>query len=121
MRLFRTLISLAAVAAIAELLTENRRLRRELGQSRSLADETLGPRPSLPRRQAARAHEQVAAGMAGRQDESAKPQTPQGAVGGARPAGPEGMDYPPQHWDEVDEASDESFPASDPPSYNIRH
>ncbi|CAM5765489.1 hypothetical protein LMIY3S_01500 [Labrys miyagiensis] len=24
----------------------------------------------------------------------------------------------PQTWDEVDEASDESFPASDPPSFN---
>ena len=32
-----------------------------------------------------------------------------------RAAGPEAMDFPPQDWDEVDEQSDESFPASDPP------
>jgi hypothetical protein len=33
-----------------------------------------------------------------------------------RPAGPEAMRDPPPEWDEVDEASDESFPASDPPA-----
>ena len=33
-----------------------------------------------------------------------------------RPAGPEGMrDQPRRGWSKVDEASDESFPASDPP------
>jgi hypothetical protein len=34
-----------------------------------------------------------------------------------RMAGPESMKHPPRHWDKVDQASDESFPASDPPSY----
>ena len=33
-----------------------------------------------------------------------------------RPAGPEAMRDPPKHWDEADERSDESFPASDPPA-----
>ena len=32
-----------------------------------------------------------------------------------RSAGPESMDFPPPDWDAVDEQSDESFPASDPP------
>ena len=35
-----------------------------------------------------------------------------------RPAGPEAMRDPPRNgWDKVDEAEDESFPASDPPAY----
>ena len=33
-----------------------------------------------------------------------------------RSAGPEGMRSDPPRWDEVDERSDESFPASDPPA-----
>lgn len=34
-----------------------------------------------------------------------------------RDAGPENMTNPPRRWDKVDEALDESFPASDPPSH----
>ena len=34
-----------------------------------------------------------------------------------RDAGPAAMENPPKHWDEVDEALDESFPASDPPAH----
>ncbi len=33
-----------------------------------------------------------------------------------RPAGPKDMRDPPKSWDSVDEESDESFPASDPPA-----
>jgi len=32
-----------------------------------------------------------------------------------RPAGRKEMELPPKKWDKVDEESDESFPASDPP------
>lgn len=34
-----------------------------------------------------------------------------------RDAGPEAMENPPKGWDEVDEASDQSFPASDAPAH----
>ncbi|WP_022720490.1 hypothetical protein [Rhodopseudomonas sp. B29] len=37
--------------------------------------------------------------------------------GNGRTAGPEAMADPEQSWDDVAEASDESFPASDPPSW----
>lgn len=33
-----------------------------------------------------------------------------------RDAGPDAMENPPKRWNEVDQSSDESFPASDPPS-----
>ncbi|QEN85282.1 hypothetical protein FZC33_03275 [Labrys sp. KNU-23] len=42
-------------------------------------------------------------------------------LGGERHAGTEAMRYPPPQWDEVDEAADESFPASDPPAFNARN
>ncbi len=38
-----------------------------------------------------------------------------------RDAGPEAMTDPPPDWDEVDEISDESFPASDPPPPPGKH
>ena len=41
---------------------------------------------------------------------------PVGQSGSARSAGPEAMRDPPKEWDPVDEAGDESFPASDPPA-----
>jgi hypothetical protein len=42
-----------------------------------------------------------------------------GESGAARSAGPESMRDPPKDWDEADQASDESFPASDPPA--VKH
>jgi hypothetical protein len=42
-----------------------------------------------------------------------------GESGAARQAGPDSMRDPPSEWGKVDEASDESFPASDPPA--IKH
>lgn len=42
-----------------------------------------------------------------------------GSSGAARSAGPEAMRDPPTQWDEADQASDESFPASDPPA--VKH
>ena len=41
---------------------------------------------------------------------------PVGQSGSARSAGTEAMRDPPQEWDKVDEAMDESYPASDPPA-----
>ncbi len=43
-----------------------------------------------------------------------KPQPPKKKP--VRDAGPDAMKNPPKEWDEADEASDESFPASDPPA-----
>ena len=45
-------------------------------------------------------------------------QGPVGSSGNVRPAGPSSMRDPPKNWSEVDEASDESFPASDPPNFS---
>ncbi|HEV2747420.1 MAG TPA: hypothetical protein VGW34_09015 [Allosphingosinicella sp.] len=43
---------------------------------------------------------------------------PVGHSGNVRPAGPSAMRDPPKSWSRIDEASDESFPASDPPAIN---
>jgi hypothetical protein len=37
-----------------------------------------------------------------------------------RDAGPENIENPPTAWDRVDQAADESFPASDPPNFCIK-
>jgi hypothetical protein len=43
-----------------------------------------------------------------------------GASNPVRDAGPENMrDENGSNWDAVDQGSDESFPASDPPSYSL--
>ncbi|MBN8996019.1 MAG: hypothetical protein J0H94_12400 [Rhizobiales bacterium] len=45
-----------------------------------------------------------------------KPGKGSGVPTPVRPAGPDAMRDPPKKWDKIDEESDESFPASDPPS-----
>ena len=45
-----------------------------------------------------------------------RPPGPVGDSSSARQAGPDAMRDPPEEWSNVDEASDESFPASDPAS-----
>jgi hypothetical protein len=45
-----------------------------------------------------------------------RPPGPVGHSGNVRPAGTGSMRDPPKNWGRVDEASDESFPASDPPA-----
>jgi hypothetical protein len=114
MSLFKTLLTIGAAAAIVELLTENRRLRMQLaGTPLPAAGSSHGSTLSAPsRREVREAGSSVGV--------TPKPSTSMATSGGNRPAGREEMAYPPDEWDKVDQASDESFPASDPPSYN-RH
>jgi hypothetical protein len=59
--------------------------------------------------------------LLGRRAARSRAVTPPAPVAAApvRDAGPENMADPePRGWDRVDEGSDESFPASDPPSYS---
>lgn len=44
-------------------------------------------------------------------------ETPADNVDQTRSAGPDAMRSPMKDWDKIDQAADESFPASDPPAY----
>lgn len=44
-------------------------------------------------------------------------ETPRSNFDQTRSAGPDAMRSSPGAWDKVDQAADESFPASDPPAY----
>lgn len=68
------------------------------------------------------AYRRVADAKAGR-DAPALAEDEQGIVDGfsaTRSAGPEAMRDPPREWTDADQASDESFPASDPPPVGSR-
>lgn len=54
--------------------------------------------------------------MADRKKEKKDKRPPRDQKQKIREAGPEAMKNPPRRWEDVDEASDESFPASDPPA-----
>src|SRR5262245_46755447 len=115
MRLLKTLVTLGAAVAIVELLSENRRLRLRLAGS----PVPLGP--AEPRANlASPSRREVSRAAAKPAEKATNAASAAAASGGDRPAGPEEMAYPPDEWDQVDQAIDESFPASDPPSYN-RH
>ena len=48
----------------------------------------------------------------------AAPKKPAPPATPVRDAGPDAMKAPPKDWDAVDEAEDESFPASDPQTHS---
>ena len=105
----RTMATIGVAAYLAQLWVHNRDLRERLAAA---------GRP-IPRSPLQRAWLSLRA--TSRTVTRAEPATAPVAPAQSRPAGPESMAYPPENWDEVDEASDESFPASDPTSFTSRH
>ena len=108
---FRTMASIAVAGYIAQLWVHNSDLKLRLAAAGR-------PVPLSPLRRAWLSLRATTHAVA-TSTETADPPVDHPAQ--SRPAGPESMAYPPENWDEVDEAADESFPASDPPSFTSRH
>jgi len=106
----RTMATIGVAAYLAQLWVHNRDLRERLAAAGR-------PIPRSPLQRAWRSLRATSHSVT-----RAEPATaPVSHPAQSRPAGPESMAYPPESWDEVDEASDESFPASDPTSFSSRH
>lgn len=75
---------------------------REFAETSHIGDMIM-TKPSVPRKKAAAFRD-------------AEPVGPKDAAVQVREAGPDATRSHPRDWDDVDEAVDESFPASDPPA-----
>lgn len=123
-RTLRTLATFAAIGAVAKLFLENHQLRQQvegLGGTpagRGGLDRRPDRRPGGATQDATSTPVMARTPRPSTHEAGAdEPSAVNRGLGGARVAGPEGMEYPPDTWDKVDEGLDETFPASDPPAF----